>query len=77
MGVSSTISWFEIRLRSRQTGQAARALSTARLSVLPHVHLPPINVLVSHGPSGAYAQGGLILGGASHLDAFSGSPVPT
>jgi len=45
--------------------------------VLPHVHLPPINVLVSHGPSGAYAQGGLILGGASHLDAFSGSPVPT
>ncbi len=31
--------------------QATRAISTARLHVLPHFHLPPINVLVSHGPS--------------------------
>lgn len=35
-----------------ETGQARRVLSTARLSVLPHVHLPPINVVVSHDPSG-------------------------
>jgi hypothetical protein len=26
---------------------------------------------------GSYDPGGLILGGASHLDAFSGSPFPT
>ena len=32
-------------------GQASRALSTARLHMLPCFHLPPINVLVSHGPS--------------------------
>src|SRR5690606_21389340 len=44
------------------TGQATRALSTARLSVLPRVHLPPIDVVVSHGPSGAYSPGRIHLG---------------
>ncbi len=58
--------------------QATRAISTARLHVLPHFHLPPINVLVSHGPSeGPKALGVLILGWASHLDAFSGYPFLT
>ena len=37
---------------SNETGQARRVLSTARLHVSPHVHLPPINVVVSHDPSG-------------------------
>ena len=32
-------------------GQASRAISTAQLHVSPRFHLPPINVLVSHGPS--------------------------
>jgi len=32
-------------------GQASRGISTARLHMLPCVHLPPINVLVSYGPS--------------------------
>jgi hypothetical protein len=58
--------------------QATRAISTARLHMLPCFHLPPINVLVSHGPSeGPKTLGVLILGWASHLDAFSGYPFPT
>ena len=59
-------------------GQASRALSTARLKASLPLHLPPINVVVSHGPSGGLnPQGGFIFGGASHLDAFSGYPFPT
>jgi hypothetical protein len=58
--------------------QATRAISTARLHMLPCFHLPPIYVLVSHGPSeGPKTLGVLILGWASHLDAFSGYPFPT
>ena len=34
-----------------EVSQATRAISTARLHVLPRFHLPPINVVVSHGPS--------------------------
>ncbi len=34
-----------------RVSQATRAISTARLHVSPRFHLPPINVLVSHGPS--------------------------
>jgi len=33
-------------------GQASRAISTARLSALLHLHLRPINLIVSQGPSG-------------------------
>ena len=61
-----------------EAGQASRAISTARLHVLPRFHLPPINVIVSHGPSELLTKlGVLILRGASHLDAFSGYPFPT
>ena len=68
---------FEVR-KEKKTGQASRAISTARLHVLPRFHLPPINVLVSHGPSErTCVLGVLILEGASHLDAFSGYPFPT
>ena len=69
----------EVRVRrhTKSTGQASRVLSTARLQRLPAFHLPPIDVVVSHDPSAVYTEGGLILGRASHLDAFSGSPVPT
>jgi hypothetical protein len=45
-----------------RSGQAARALSTARLRVLPRFHLPPINVVVSHGPSEALRPGRIHLG---------------
>ena len=52
-----------------------RPISIGQLNALPHLHLRPINVVVSHG---SYHNGGnLILRGASHLDAFSAYPVHT
>ncbi len=61
-----------------EASQASRAISTARLHVLPRFYLPPINVLVSYGPlESPKTLGVFILGGASHLDAFSGYPCPT
>ena len=59
-------------------GQATRAISTARLHTSRCFHLPPIDVVISHGPSEPLTRlGVLILGWASHLDAFSGYPFPT
>ena len=59
-------------------GQASRVISTGQLHTLPCVHIPPIHLVVYKGPSGtSRVQGGLILGGASRLDAFSGYPVRT
>ena len=59
-------------------GQASRAISTRQLQPLPAFHTAPINLVVFQGPSGgSRPQGGLILGGASRLDAFSGYPVRT
>ena len=52
--------------------QAYRAISTGQLSVSPHLHFRPIDVVVFHGP-----QGDLVLRGASRLDAFSGYPFRT
>jgi len=44
---------------------------------LPGFHLRPINLVVSQGPYSLDGKGGLILGWASRLDAFSGYPVDT
>ncbi len=49
-----------------------RAIRTAQLSELPHLHLRPINVVVFHGP-----QRDLVLRLVSRLDAFSGYPFRT
>lgn len=49
-----------------------RAIRTARLNGLPHVHLRPIDVMVYHGP-----RGDLVLRLVSRLDAFSGYPFRT
>ncbi len=46
-----------------EAGQASRAISTARLHVLPRFHLPPINVIVSHGPSELLNEAG-----SAHLE---------
>src|SRR5213082_620230 len=42
--------------------QASRAISTARLKRSRALHLPPINVVVSHGPSGVSRPGSVHLG---------------
>ena len=49
-----------------------RVISTARLSMSPCLHLPPIYVVVYNDP-----QGDLILWLASRLDAFSAYPYQT
>ena len=73
-----SLGWGPLPCTAQSNGQASRALSTARLKASLPLHLPPINVVVSHGPSGELnSQGGFIFGGASHLDAFSGYPFPT
>ncbi len=52
-----------------------RAISTAPLSALLRVHVPPIDVVVFHGPYSLEGMGGLISRWASRLDAFSGYPI--
>ena len=49
-----------------------RVIRTARLRPLPVLYLRPIDVMVYHDP-----RGGLVLRGASRLDAFSGYPART
>ena len=64
--------------RNQQYGQASRLISTARLNTSPHLHLQPINQIVSLESSGElYSQGSLVLRWASRLDAFSGYPFRT
>ena len=58
-------------------GRGSRPISTAQLHPLPGFHLRPIYLVVSQGPYRLTAEGGLILGWASRLDAFSGYPVDT
>ena len=53
-----------------------RPISNSQLSVLPHLHLCPINLILSEGSYFHIGMGYLILRGASRLDAFSVYPVP-
>ena len=55
-------------------GQASRPISTGKLNASLHLHTRPINLVVSEGPLAAEAEGYLISGGASRLDAFSAYP---
>lgn len=41
-----------------ENDQANRAISKAKLHALPHVHTPPINVVVFHGPDREYSFSG-------------------
>jgi hypothetical protein len=59
-----------------EAGQASRAISTARLHVLPRFHLPPINVLVSHGPSESLRSGSAHLEGGFPLRCFQRLSLP-
>ncbi len=42
--------------RKERIGQVSRPISTAQLNALLHLHLRPINVLVSNGPSVPYGS---------------------
>ena len=55
---------------SEWTDQASRAISIARLRELPLLHLRPINVLVSNGPSGDFRPGKIRLKGGFPLRCF-------
>jgi hypothetical protein len=62
------------------TSQATRAISTARLSILLCLHLQPIDVLVSNGPSGSLRSGKIRLEGGFPLrcfQRFSGPDIAT
>ena len=67
-------------MQSFWTSQAARAISTARLSILLCLHLQPINVLVSNGPSEGLPPGKIRLEGGFPLrcfQRFSGPDIAT
>ena len=53
-----------------EADQATRAISTARLRWLPTLHLRPIDVLVSNGPSEALRPGSAHLEGGFPLRCF-------
>src|SRR5579884_892902 len=53
------------------------AVSTGQLSVLPHVHLRPIDLVVFQEPSSLKGTGDLVWQGVSRLDAFSVYPGRT
>jgi hypothetical protein len=74
---ASVRNWF---CQSFGTSQAARAISTARLRILLFLHLQPINVLVSNGPSGSLRSGKIRLEGGFPLrcfQRFSGPDIAT
>src|ERR1051325_5227590 len=63
--------------RASASGSSPRPISTGRLHTLPCFHLRPINLVVFEGPYRVIPVGDLILGRASHLDAFSAYPCRT
>ena len=54
----------------RGEGEAARPISSGRLSVLPRVHLHPINLVVYEGPLAALRPGSADLGEGFPLICF-------
>ncbi len=64
-------------MASASKESSPRPISTGRLNTSRCVHLRPIDLVVSEGPYLVDPVGGLILGWASHLDAFSAYPVRT
>jgi hypothetical protein len=58
-------------------GSRPRTIGTGRLNASRRLHPRPIHRVVFPGPYRLDAVGGLILGRASRLDAFSGYPFRT
>jgi hypothetical protein len=61
----------------KKVPSSPRPISTGRLKTLRPLHLRPINQVVFLGSYPVSPVGGLILGWASRLDAFSAYPVRT
>ena len=64
------IGWCAIRCEETGRDQTSRAISSARLKVSRPVHLRPINVVVSHGPSGGLSPRNVHLGKSFPLRCF-------
>ena len=64
----------DLKTKSISKGQASRPISTGKLNALLHLHIQPINLVVSEGSSATEVEGYLIFGWASRLDAFSAYP---
>ena len=62
---------------SRIPCPSPRPISTGQLNTLLRLHFRPINLVFCQGPYRVIPVGDLILGWASHLDAFSAYPVRT
>ena len=73
---SASPGWTPEPNSEREQESSPRPISTGRLNTLPCVHLRPIYLVVSEGPY-SLRMGSLILGRASHLDAFSAYPCRT
>ncbi len=61
----------------KEVPSSPRPISTGKLKALRPLHLRPINQVVYLGSYPVSPVGGLILGWASRLDAFSAYPVRT
>ena len=64
------IGWCALRCEETGRDQTSRAISSARLKVSRPVHLRPINVVVSHGPSGGLSPRNVHLGKSFPLRCF-------
>ena len=63
--------------RDTRNRSSPRPIRTGQLNTLPCLHLRPINLVFFQESYSVKRMGDLILGTASHLDAFSAYPHPT
>ena len=64
------IEWFCFGFPIKGRDQTSRAISSARLKTLPSLHLRPINLVVSQGPSGVLRPRSAHLGASFPLRCF-------
>jgi hypothetical protein len=65
-----------MHIRENIIGQASRLISTGRLNGLLHLHLRPINLVVSQEPSGGLHHGKPNLGRSFTLRCFQRLSLP-
>ena len=68
VGIAAAASFAAVLYFLGDCPERSRAISTARLCVLPHLHLRPIDVIVSDDPIWrSYLEGGFVLRCFQHL----------